>query len=278
MSVSQTTNGVASFVRGEGTPIIMLHGFPLDHRALLPLDSVIEHHGNWKRIYIDLPGMGESSKCEGIDGSQAVLERVIAVIKELVGGQKFASIGYSFGGLLGRAIATEMKSQVLGLCLLCPEIINDAAGRSLPHVSKNRESPEFLSELSRSDRASYLHTAVSITYENWLLFREYILPGLQAFNPDTIGAIDGNRALSLPSKKMRHSGPTLVLTGKQDNMVGYSDSLSLLDLYPKMTFSVLDGGGHTLHLDKPEPVHALVSQWLSDLRGSTDVDAKQVAQ
>lgn len=278
MSASHTTNGVASFIRGVGTPIIMLHGFPLDHRALLPLDSAIERHGNWKRIYIDLPGMGESSKCEGIDGSQAVLERVLTAIKELVGDQKFAIFGYSFGGLLGRAIATEMQNQVLGLCLLCPEIINDAAGRSLPRASKHRERPVFLNELSKSDRAAYLHTAVSITNENWLLFREYILPGLQAFDPDTIGAIDRNRALSLPSKQMRHSGPTLVLTGKQDNMVGYTDSLSLLDLYPKMTFAALDGGGHTLHLDKPESVHALISQWLSDLRGSMDLDAEQVAQ
>lgn len=268
MSVFYTTNGVASFAIGHGTPIIMLHGFPLDHRSLLPLDSVVEQHGSWKRIYIDLPGMGESSKCEGIDSAQAVFDRVLSAIKELVGDEKFAIIGYSFGGLLGRAVATQMQRQVLGLCLLCPEIINDPAGRSLPPASKHREKPAFLDELSGSDQAAYLHTAVSVTQENWRLFQKYVLPGLHAFNPTAIGAIDKNRRLSLQSEEMTHDGPAVVLTGKQDNMVGYTDSLGLLDLYPRMTFSALDGGGHTLHLDKPEPVHALIVQWLSDIRGS----------
>jgi pimeloyl-ACP methyl ester carboxylesterase len=41
---------------GSGTPIVLLHGFGMDHRSLLPLESTFERSGLWRRIYLDLPG------------------------------------------------------------------------------------------------------------------------------------------------------------------------------------------------------------------------------
>lgn len=46
--------------RGSGVPLVLLHGFSVDHRLLLPLDPLIEAAGGWRRLYFDLPGHGES--------------------------------------------------------------------------------------------------------------------------------------------------------------------------------------------------------------------------
>lgn len=41
-------------VLGEGLPLVVIHGFGVDHRIMLPLEDAIEDSG-WQRIYIDLP-------------------------------------------------------------------------------------------------------------------------------------------------------------------------------------------------------------------------------
>jgi pimeloyl-ACP methyl ester carboxylesterase len=41
---------------GEGKPIIMLHGWPLDHRIMVNvMEPLFKNRDGWKRIYPDLP-------------------------------------------------------------------------------------------------------------------------------------------------------------------------------------------------------------------------------
>jgi len=50
---------------GEGKPIIMLHGYYVDHRLMTGcMEPVLSSKEGFKRIYIDLPGMGKSGSAE----------------------------------------------------------------------------------------------------------------------------------------------------------------------------------------------------------------------
>jgi pimeloyl-ACP methyl ester carboxylesterase len=60
--------------------------------------------------------------------------------------------------------------------------------------------------------------------------------------------------------------PVLILTGKQDDRVGYIDAWSLLDRYPRGTFAVLDKAGHDLQIEQPELFEGLVKEWLNRVR------------
>ncbi|MFN2127060.1 MAG: alpha/beta fold hydrolase, partial [Anaerolineales bacterium] len=52
---------------GEGKPIIMLHGWPLDHRIMVNvMEPLFKNRDGWKRIYPDLPGMGDTPGMEWI--------------------------------------------------------------------------------------------------------------------------------------------------------------------------------------------------------------------
>ena len=57
-------------------------------------------------------------------------------------------------------------------------------------------------------------------------------------------------------------GPTLILTGRQDNLCGYQDAWALLDGYPRATFAVLDRAGHFVNIEQDVLCHALMREWL----------------
>ena len=58
------------------------------------------------------------------------------------------------------------------------------------------------------------------------------------------------------------SAPALIVTGRQDAVVGYRDAWSIIENFPRATFAVLDRAGHTLEVDQQPLFRALVNEWL----------------
>ncbi len=56
--------------------------------------------------------------------------------------------------------------------------------------------------------------------------------------------------------------PTLVITGRQDAIVGHRDQHAILDHYPRATFVVTDGAGHQPAIESPQATLALILDWL----------------
>ncbi|MCP4419711.1 MAG: alpha/beta hydrolase, partial [Chloroflexi bacterium] len=56
-------------------------------------------------------------------------------------------------------------------------------------------------------------------------------------------------------------GPSLIITGRQDSIVGYRDAWKILENYPRATFAVLDRAGHLLE-ETEDLVHTLINEWL----------------
>jgi pimeloyl-ACP methyl ester carboxylesterase len=55
---------------GEGLPVLALHGAGVDHREVMAcLDPVLAAVSGYRRIYLDLPGMGRTPAPETISSS-----------------------------------------------------------------------------------------------------------------------------------------------------------------------------------------------------------------
>ncbi|MCF6273238.1 MAG: hypothetical protein L3J37_08595 [Rhodobacteraceae bacterium] len=69
---------------------------------------------------------------------------------------------------------------------------------------------------------------------------------------------------SFPVSPLPHpfEKPSLIVTGRQDNIVGYQDALSLLPSYPRASFAVLDRAGHNLQIEQDGVVKTLFGAWL----------------
>ncbi len=257
--------GMYSVVRGDGTLLLFLHGFCVDHRIFLPLDPVFEAQDRWRRVYVDLPGMGQTPAGSDIDSSDAVGDAVVSFIRENFADEPFAVVGNSFGGMLAHRVVADFGDQVMGLALLCPAIIADHALRDVPDFVVLEEEAGLIESLDPADAAEYAPMAVIRTTENWERFRTAVLPGLRDFDPDATARISARYALSAALEAVPFDGPTTIITGRQDQVVGYSDAFRMLEHYPRTTFTVLDRAGHNAHLDQPELVAALLDNWSRSL-------------
>jgi pimeloyl-ACP methyl ester carboxylesterase len=257
------------FVRkiGEGFPIVMLHGFPLDHRSLLPLEHCFSQHDHWQRYYIDLPGLGQS--CNGFDIRSAsdVLKALNDYLTEEFAETDFAIVGYSFGGLLASALAAQYGDRIRSMFLLAPETVAADNARTLPKRTVYHVS-DLPHDAAEQEVAAYRATAVVESAENFELFKRYILPGLMGNSEnEVVRYLAENPALAkTPAEYMsQYRRPVTIVVGENDTMVGYEDAFALYRTLQEATYVCLPKAGHTLHLDQAESVQCIFRRWLSDL-------------
>ncbi|WP_328293457.1 alpha/beta hydrolase [Kineococcus sp. NBC_00420] len=250
---------------GRGTPLLLIHGAGVDHRALLPLEQLFttDPHldGTWERWYVDLPGSGENRWHPGIDSSDAVLDQLDGFVGAELGDRRFAVLGNSWGGMLTRGLVERRAAQVLGMGLLCPAVVADRTRRDLPPRPVLVHDPDLLAGLDPGDRAEYEQVSVVQTAENFAAFSESVLAGVRGLHPGSLEAIEQNYALTVEPRAV-FARPSLVVTGRQDDTTGYRDPLAQLEQYPRATFAVLDTAGHNALLDRPAACRALVADWL----------------
>src|ERR1051326_1592417 len=107
--------------RGSGRPVVILHGTGVDHREMVAaLEPIFARRPGSRRIYVDLPGMGETPAPDTVTSNDDVLDLVIGLIGDVIGDDESLVVGHSYGGYLARAIGDRCERQVAGPALLCP--------------------------------------------------------------------------------------------------------------------------------------------------------------
>ncbi|MNO13007.1 2-hydroxy-6-oxo-6-(2'-aminophenyl)hexa-2,4-dienoic acid hydrolase [compost metagenome] len=251
---------------GEGKPVLIIHGNGPDHRMMVGcMEPLFSSGEQYRRIYVDLPGMGMSPAAEWISSSDDMLRAVKMMIEALIPDERFILVGQSYGGYLARGLLREYAQLIDGMFLLCPCVIAESSKREVPPHQVMVQDAELLEELSAADREEFTSIAVVQNRTVWERYRREIISGLQLADEAFMQQIraDGGYAFSFdvdvipPFEK-----PSLIITGRQDSMTGYKDVWKLLDLYPHATFAVLDRAGHNLHLEQEEQFKVLAKEWL----------------
>ncbi|BCL13883.1 alpha/beta fold hydrolase [Micromonospora sagamiensis] len=260
--------------KGDGLPLVAIHGNGVDHRLLLALDDCLAEPGCWERIYLDLPGFGGTLPLDGTGGLPEIAEWLVDAVTDLVGERDFALLANSLGGLLARHVRARFPGRVLGVALIAPVVDADPARRTRPALAVVERDDDLLASLSVDDRDEFASIAARQVPASWVAFRDFALPGIRAADPGAMERL--SRRYFLPEVPEETSpgydGPTLIVTGRQDHVVGYQDQMRLLAHYPRATFVALDGAGHNVHLEQPDIVHALLREWSGRVRSTIGGD------
>lgn len=254
-------------VVGEGKSVVLLHGFGCDHRLMAGcMEPVFQAHPGYRRIYVDLPGMGRSEATLSRANSDRILAVLAALIPKLVEGPLLLA-GESYGGYLARGLlASGFADRVDGLLLLCPVVVPEKAMREVPANPARQYDMRFLEQLDPEERGNFCTYAVVADAKTYDRYRAEIVPGVRAGNAAFLERLEHQYAFSFDVdariRQTPYEKPALFLTGRQDDCVGYRDLWRLLEAYPCATFAVLDRAGHNLQIEQPELFNHLLENWL----------------
>ena len=237
--------------------VVFLHGFLGSARDWVP---VVERLGLGALIY-DLPGHGATSLSEppSLDG----WARSLAA--QLRGADPVVLVGYSLGGRLALRVAANHPDRVRALALIGanPGLV-DSVEREERARLDDRRADAIRNDFGRFLRQWYAAELFALTpaaAAEMVSLRSANDPAAVA---DVIAGVSPGRARASWDALERLSVPLLVGAGERDEKY-----VRLVDrvvaVAPVATGTTVPDAGHAAHVEQPEAVARVLSNWISRL-------------
>ncbi len=143
-------NGIALTYerRGSGTPLVLIHGYPLDHTIWEPVAPLLEN--GFDLILPDLRGFGQSAS-PGTSYLLADLAADLAALLNTLKIEKAALAGHSMGGYVALAFARAYPQRVRGLGLVASQAIADPPEKKVArYATAKRVEADGVNEVAGS--------------------------------------------------------------------------------------------------------------------------------
>lgn len=263
---------------GSGKPIVILHGWSLDHVFMKgALEPLFVDRGGWRRIYVDLPGMGQSDAPDWLKNQDQMLDVVMEFINTVVPNERFCVAGLSYGGLLAQGLVYRLAQRMDGVLFLVPAIASMDKGELPPRVVMVEEALDS-GGLDQNEMNAFKEMAVIQTQAMLEARKKYIIPGTSRANYAFLNKLQTTYSFDVEKLPQPFPAPTLFLLGRQDAAVGYRAAWHIIENYPRASFVVLDRAGHNLHMEQPTLYNALVREWLDRVEEYTAPSAAKTGR
>jgi pimeloyl-ACP methyl ester carboxylesterase len=255
---------------GEGRPLLLLHGWPADHRHMVKdFEPLFEERQGWQRFYPDMPGMGKTPGPSWITSQDQMLDVLLAFIDAVIPGQRLAVAGTSYGGYLAQGLVYRRPEMVNGAMFMTPAMHIDFEERDVPPHKTIVEDEALQEELG--DEAEFFHQfAVVESRELLESIRRDIIAAIQLADHEFLATVEQQYLFSFDVNDLPQpfARPALFLHGRQDSSVGYRDAWKVIEQYPRASFVVLDRAGHGLGVEQRGLFQALTAEWLDRVEES----------
>lgn len=125
--------------RGKGTPLVLVHGYPLDHHLWDEVVPLLEDQ--FDLILPDLRGFGESNTVDAFYTMEDYASDIAGLLDHL-GIQKAAIAGHSMGGYVALAFVRLFPERVGGLGLVASQVLADPEERKQGRYTSAAEVAE----------------------------------------------------------------------------------------------------------------------------------------
>ena len=252
-------HGTALEISGSGPPVVLLHGVGLNQSIWAAQVKALE--ADFQVITYDLLGHGRSAAAFTNALLADWVDQLNGVVRDLAL-EKFALVGFSFGGLIAQAYAAQHPHMIDKLALMStvydrseaerasvwsrldlarrygPHAINSAALIRWFSPEFSKAHPEMLNQyealLRSNDSASFLSA-----YKCFATADRELVGGLAAFDR-----------------------PTLVMTGELDTGSTPAMARKLAGVIPRAACSIIAGGRHMMPVELPEEVNSVLRRFL----------------
>jgi pimeloyl-ACP methyl ester carboxylesterase len=260
---------------GVGRPIILVHGWPGSHRYMVhDFEPIFDQLPGWRRIYPDLPGMGNTKGPEWLTNQDQMLGVLEEFIDALIPGEHFTLVGSSYGSYLAQGLVFRQAERIDGVFYMVPVVHLPEEARTLPPESATLvEDTALLSELEREESDLFLNHVVVQSRAMLEYIRTFMIPVFEAADQVFLEKILENYDFSFDIYDLPHpfEKPVLFLMGRQDTMVGYANGWQMIEQYPRASFVVLDRAGHGLAIEQKQLFQSLTKDWLFRVQETANV-------
>jgi 3-oxoadipate enol-lactonase len=250
-------------VSGTGTPVVLLHAFPLDGRMWAPQVEALA--GSYQLIVPDLRGFGAARDQAVGEASMDLLADDLARLLDARGLDRAVVCGLSLGGYVAFAFARRHGQRLSGLVLLDTRAGADGEQARTARLEMAERVlaegngfvaeamvPRLLGETSRRERPELVERVTGMILDQ-----------------DPRGIAGAQRGMAARPDAHDLLGsiavPTLVVTGEEDQVTGPEEGRALAAAIPGARFLLVERAGHLVNLEQPEPVDEALLDFLAPL-------------
>ncbi|HEU5261072.1 MAG TPA: alpha/beta fold hydrolase [Gemmatimonadales bacterium] len=246
-------------VRGEGPPVLLVHGFPFDRTMWRHQLAAL---ARCKRIAPDFRGVGGSTA--PVDGySMARYADDLVAILDALGVRQAALCGLSMGGYVLFELLRRHPERAKALVLVDtrPDADSSEAKRGRDELAAvaEREGPQGVIE-RLLPKLLARQTQSEVADQVREMARRWSVPGL-------MGALRALRDRPDSTDTLRQVRvPTLVLVGSEDQIAAPDIGRAMAALVPGATFRIVPGAGHMAPLEQPLATSRVLADFLEELK------------
>jgi pimeloyl-ACP methyl ester carboxylesterase len=245
---------------GQGSPLVLVHGYPLNRQMWQPQVEALSAHA--RVLAVDLRGHGDSEAVPGPYSMDLFADDLNAFLDALDIREKVVLGGLSMGGYAVFAFYRRFAARVRGLILTATRAAPDSeqarSGRDQSMVTAREKgveaivegmAPKMLAPQTVVDRPLMLELAQAIMRRTPV---ETILGDLEGLKqrPDSTPTLE------------QISVPTLIVHGADDQIVPLQEAQAMQKAIAGARLVVVPDAGHLLNLEQPEMFNQAVTEFL----------------
>jgi pimeloyl-ACP methyl ester carboxylesterase len=247
--------------RGTGMPLLLVHGFPLDHTMW---SAQIEALSSQCRVIApDLRGFGNSDVTAGTVSMSRYADDLAELLSALQVREPVVFCGLSMGGYVAWQFWARHRRRLSRLILCDTRAVADtaeaASGRLKTAEKVLAEGPQVVAEamLPKLFAPAAIDGQPSIVEET----REVML----RTHPDGLAAALRGMAHrdDFSARLTQIDVPALVLCGQHDAISAPQEMQQFAAAIPGATFAEIAGAGHMAPLEQPAEVNSKIGEFLA---------------
>ena len=261
---TETVNGItlAYEDRGQGMPVVLLHGYPLDSRMWA--NETHSLNARWRVIAPDLRGFGKSPSIEPFTIEQ-LADDVHALLAKL-GALPCVLGGFSMGGYVALAFAKKYPTDLRGLILVDT--------RAEADTTEGKAGRDKAIDAARQGGAKAIAEQ---------MLPKLLIPDDQRRGPKVTemvrGMIESQPPLTIEHalRAMRDredytsmlpsiAVPTLILVGAKDPLTPLPMSRAMHERIPRSQLVEIPDAAHLTPLENPDAIGRAVQDFLRSLK------------